>query len=323
MRYMDIPGTGLKPSAIIIGAVCAVESDTKDAFRMLDIFREAGGNIIDSANVYGKWFPAGTNNCDENIGKWLKSRKCRDSFIVVSKGGHPPLDDFNKPRLNKNDVLYDLDESLKALDTDCIDLFFLHRDDINTPVEEIIGYLNEFIKSGKIRHIGCSNWNPERIKDAQIYAAKHGLQGFSVNQLLWSMADISLDKYPAPGCCKMDKTTYEYHKSSGLPAFAYSSQANGFFKKYIERDSKPVSDDLIAQYGSEDNLLKLSRAVLLSEKTGQPLSAIVLSYLTSRPFPTAAIIGPRNDEQLTDSLQAADLTLTADDISFIDIDIGV
>ena len=317
MKYLSIQNTDLKPSVIIIGSVCAVEGDTDEAFRMLDIFIEAGGNIIDSANVYGKWFSGHTNVCDKNIGKWLKSRKCRDSFIVSTKGGHPPLDDFSKSRLSRNDVLYDLEESLTALDTDHIDLYFLHRDDVNTPVEVIIDYLNEFIKSGKIRYIGCSNWSPERIEKAQCYAEKHNLHGFVANQLLWSMADVDMDKYPFPGCCKMDDTTYALHRKTGLSAFAYNSQAGGFYKKYLDRASVPVPDNLMAKYSSKENIDKLMRAASLSERTGQPLSAVIISYLTSQPFPTAAIIGPKNSAQLEDSLQASDLVLTVDDLDFI------
>ena len=94
-----------------------------------DRYRDAGGNLLDSANVYGKFFPAGTNICDIHIGNWLKSRGCRNRFIVETKGGHPDVKDFTRSRLDIESVRSDIEESLAALQTDSIDLFYLHRDD--------------------------------------------------------------------------------------------------------------------------------------------------------------------------------------------------
>lgn len=317
MKYFNIKGTDLKSSCISIGAICAVEGDTDFAFRMLDIYREHGGNIIDSANVYGKWFSAGTNICDANIGKWLRSRGCRDSFIVTTKGGHPPLDDHTQSRLNKADVLYDVDECLTALGTDHIDLFYLHRDYESIPAGEIIEYLNDFVKSGKLRYFGCSNWNPDRIAEANDYACEHGLLGFVANQLLWSMAIANMNHYPVPGCKNMDDKTFSYHKKTGLSAFAYASQAGGYFTKLSAVDTKPISDDMKIFYGHSENIKRFDRAVALCEKLNLPLSSIVLAYLTSQPFPTSAIIGSYTEEKLLDSLRAADLTLSPDDLAFL------
>ena len=316
MRYIDVPETDLRPSALIIGAVCAVEGDPGDSFRLLDIFRDAGGNMIDSANIYGKFFPAGTNVCDQNIGKWLKLKGCRNSFIVTTKGGHPPVDKLDKPDLGKKDVQTHLDESLTALDTECIDLYYLHRDNVNIPAGEIIEYLNEFTDSGKIRYFGCSNWRPERIEEAQAYAGKHGLRGFVADQLLWNMGKVSMEKFPYPGCTNMDDKAYAYHLRTGMPAIAYESQARGLFQKMHKRENLPKS--LTELYGSDENPGRLTRALSLCEQLGQPLSAVVLAYLTSQPFPTAALIGPRDETQLLDSLNAADLVLTPEQLNYID-----
>jgi len=319
MKYLEIKNTDLKPACISIGAICACEGDADYAFKQLDIYREHGGNIIDSANVYGKWFPAVKNVCDENIGKWLKSRKCRDEFIVTTKGGHPALDDHEQKhsRLRKSDVLSDLDESLIALDTDNIDLYYLHRDDVNIPAGEIIEYLNDFIKDGKIKYPGCSNWSPERIKEANDYAESHGLTGFVANQLLWSLAIADMNYYPVPGCKNMNDKTYSYHKETGLSAFAYASQAGGFFTKMQNTDDKPISDDMKNFYGSSENINRYERAVSLVNKLEVPLSSIIIAYLTSQPFPTSAITGTYTIEKLLDSLSAADLTLSPEHLNYL------
>ena len=146
MNYVKIPHTNLSVSQLIIGHIGLFTGDNTEPFKMLDIYREYGGNIIDSANIYGKAALTDPNICDENTGKWLKSRGCRNEFIVVSKGGHPSPDTIQIPRLKKEDVFFDLTETLSAFKTDCIDLYFLHRDDENTPVSYIIEYLNEFVK---------------------------------------------------------------------------------------------------------------------------------------------------------------------------------
>ena len=147
MRYRAIPGTNLKPSVICMGGgPLSRENDDEAVFQLLDAYYKLGGNFIDSANVYGKWLPSGKNVCDINIGKWIKSRGLQDEIIITSKGAHPPLDNMIKPRLQRDAVSRDLDESLSALGCGCIDLYYLHRDDPSIPVETIIDYMNGFVR---------------------------------------------------------------------------------------------------------------------------------------------------------------------------------
>ena len=157
MRYILIPDTDLTVSVICMGGgpLC-VEDQEARVFELLDQYYALGGNFIDSANIYGKWLPSGTNSCDLNIGNWLKSRGLRDKIIVTSKGGHPHLDTMSESRLGKMEVEADLNESLKALQCETIDLYYLHRDDENVSVSSIIDYLNDFVKQGKIHYFGVS-----------------------------------------------------------------------------------------------------------------------------------------------------------------------
>ncbi len=317
MRYVQISGTDLKTAAIVMGSICSVEGSVENAWKILDMYREAGGNMLDSANVYGKFFPAGTNVCDRHIGNWLKQRNCRNEFIVVTKGGHP---DPKKPeisRLRKEDIQADLEESLKALQTDVIDLFFLHRDDVKLPAGEIIEYLNEFKKEGKIRYFGTSNWSAKRIEAGQNYAQAHGLQGFSANQTLWSMADAQMEYYPWPGCTNMDEAAYQMHERTGLMAFAYESQARGFFQKYHNRAQTAVPENLQKLYGSAKNIARYERALHLAEKKQTTLTAITLAYLLHSPFPSAALIGPRTVEQYQESIAAAELSLSKEEMQYL------
>lgn len=317
MKYVQVPGTDLAPSSVVMGSICNIEGPVDDAYRILDMYRDAGGNMLDSANVYGKFFPAGTNVCDRHIGNWLKSRGCRNEFIVETKGGHPDVHDFGISRLQKEDIRSDIEESLTALQTDVIDLFFLHRDDPCISAGEIVEYLNEFKKEGKIRYFAASNWTAGRIMEAQQYAAGHGLSGFCANQALWSMADADMENYPWAGCANMDGQAFRMHEKTGMMGFAYESQARGFFQKYDKRTEKEVPENLMRIYGSEKNIRRYHKAVELAEKKGVSLSVVAVSYLLSAPFPSAALIGPRTKEQFLDSIGAGDVRLTPEEFDSI------
>lgn len=317
MKYINIPGTELKSAAIVMGSICSVEGSADEAYRILDMYRDAGGNMLDSANVYGKFFEKGNNICDKHIGNWMKLRGCRNEFIVETKGGHPDPKGNGTSRLEKKDIRKDLEESLRALQTDTIDLFFLHRDDQRIPAGEIMEYLNEFKKEGKIRHFGASNWMAGRILEGQKYAREHGLEGFVADQLLWSMADADMKHYPWPGCTNMDGEAWKMHVETGMAAFAYESQARGFFQKYRKAGMEGISEELKKLYYSDENINRYKRAQKLASEKNISLSAIVLLYVLSSPFPSAALIGPRTDAQFMESMEAADMQLSEDEMKYL------
>lgn len=128
--------------------------------------------------------------------------------------------------ISRAEILSDLDASLRYLRTDAIDLYWLHRDDPNTPVEPIIDLLNEQKRAGKMRYFGCSNWRTARIEAAQDYAARSGQQGFVANQMLWNAAVIDLRGITDATLALMDQEMWQFHHATGLAALPYSSQAN-------------------------------------------------------------------------------------------------
>lgn len=315
VRYVDIPGTIMTPSAVCMGGVpLCIEGDDAAVFRLLDTYFDLGGNCIDSANVYGKWLSSGTNMCDRNLGKWVKTRGRRDKVIVATKGGHPPLGSLASPRLSKAEVASDLDESLRALGTDYVDLFYLHRDDETRPVEVLIDYLNEFVEAGKVRYLGCSNWRPERIRAAQQYAARSGKQGFCANQLMWSYVEPDIAKYPYPGTVSM-RESMPYHMESGMTAFAYSSLANGFLGKYARKDQAPLTGPVSDLYVSEQNIRRFDTATALSQVIGLSYTEIAIGYVLSHSFPSIAVVGSHTTAQIEDVMTAADVRLSPDQMN--------
>lgn len=310
MRYRNIPNTDINVSSICMGGgPFCVENAMNKSYQLLDTYCQLGGNFIDTANIYGKWLSKGTNLSEIIIGQWMREKKNRDKMIIATKGGHPALATMNKSRLSKDEVAEDLNESLKALQTDYTDLYWLHRDDETIPVETIINYLNEFVKQGKIRFFGCSNWKVYRIKEAMEYAQKNNLMGFIGNEMMWSLAEPNMNNIADKTLVAMDESCYKFHKETGLCAIPYSSQANGFFNKLEKEESTALTDSIKNVYYNEKNVKRFERIKKLSQETSKSITEIVLGYLIAQPFTTIPIVGSRTVEQLVESMKAGDVVL--------------
>jgi aryl-alcohol dehydrogenase-like predicted oxidoreductase len=277
---------------------------------MMDTFAAAGGNFIDSARVYADWLPGGHGASETAIGNWLSGRP-RDKMAIATKGAHPDLKTMDTARMSKADIAADITESLRCLQTDYIDLYWLHRDDVAKPVADIIGTMEQFVQSGMIHYYGCSNWTTPRIAEALAWAKAGGVKGFVGDQPLWSLARMNDNAIGDKTLVQMSPELYELHKRTGLAAFPYSSQAKGFFTKFT-RDGERLAGGMKKRFWNDANLARAKMVVSLAKELKVPVAAIPLAYLTSQPFVTIPIIGPRNVAQLTESLAAADMVLSSD-----------
>ena len=281
---------------------------------MLDAYLAAGGNFIDTAKVYADWLPIERSMSEKTIGAWLRQRRNRSRVVLSTKGAHPDLHTMHIQRLSPAEITGDLHASLEHLGVETIDLYWLHRDDPTRPVSEILGTLAEQVQAGKIRYFGCSNWKTERIREAQAYAAAHGLPGFSGNQMLWSLAAADPTRLGDKTMVQMDPAMHRYHQESSLAAIPYTSQAGGYFNKLAEnREINPASP-----YNTPQNHARLERIRQLAAETGLSITQIVLGYLRSQPFPTVPIVGPKSIEQLEDCLTAADVELTSEHLALLE-----
>ena len=173
--------------------------DQDAAFALLDAYLDQGGNFLDSAQVYCDWIPDNERSSSEKIiGRWMKERRNRDRLVIATKGAHPDLATMQIPRMSRAEIEADLHASLRHLQTDVIDLYWLHRDDPARPVAEILETLNAAVQAGKIRAFGCSNWRAERLQAANEYAATHGLHGFVASQVLWNLAVVDRLRWAIP-----------------------------------------------------------------------------------------------------------------------------
>ncbi|WP_077622693.1 aldo/keto reductase [Sediminibacillus massiliensis] len=318
MRYENIAETDLYASVLSMGGGSITSlDDIEGCFRLLDKYVSLGGNFVDTANVYGKWLPGGHNTSEQIIGKWMAARKNRQEIILATKGGHPDLNAMNTPRLSKAEVEKDLNESLSSLNTSHIDLYWLHRDDERIPVPEIIQYLNEFVKQGKIRYFGCSNWRVSRIKEAVDFAEKEGLQGFTGNQMMWSFAAPDPEAIEDRLLVPMDEETFKLHQETGLAAIPYSSQAKGYFEK-LDRQGKKMNEAVKAVYDHDDNQTKYKRLKQLTEEHSVSLTTLSLAWMIAQSIQTFPVIGSRTIDQLESSMQAGGLELSREEVRFLE-----
>ncbi len=319
MLYKKINNTELNPSCICLGTTeIGTVMDRTESFRMLDFFMDRGGNFIDSAHVYGDMASKEKSMSEKTIGRWLKERNNRDKVIIATKGGHPSLSSMNVPRLSKAEIIKDLDESLEYMGVDYIDLYWLHRDDPAREVSELAGVLDELVKAGKIRYYGLSNWKLPRFREAVQYSEEKGIAPPVGSQILWSLAEPDMTAVGDPTIAAMDAATWEFHLKTSIAVIPYTSQARGFFTKLKDGDAHQLQEWVRAIYYTEKNLARLEKVKKISGELGSTVEAVVLGYLICQPFTTIPVISSRNLEQLTASLEAADLELPAGIIEYLE-----
>ncbi|MDR1654835.1 MAG: aldo/keto reductase [Treponema sp.] len=311
MKYVLLSQKGPSVSKLCLGTGSFGTGLPKAAaFEQMDHFYEQGGTFLDTARVYAAWIPGGDQASEKTIGAWMKERKLRDKIVISTKGAHPDLKTMDVPRMGKNQVRKDLEESLAALGTDWIDLYFLHRDDPAVPAAEILGMLEEFRKEGKIRRYGCSNWKLERIEAADLEARRLGYEGFISNQLLWCIADLNVSGIGDKTLAVMDKETFAYHARTGKSAMAYMSACKGYFTK--KRRGLPVAPDLEAMYGNPSNEAVLDGLPAWEAALRSSTASIVLAYIMAGPFPAVPIASFSSLAQLDEGLAASDISFSPD-----------
>lgn len=285
-------------------------------FEMLDKYVELGGWCIDTARVYCDWLENGHNASEGVVGRWLKSRNCRDKVVVATKGGHPVMGHMDKSRLDRASLTHDLDESLECLGVDYIDVYFLHRDDPKVPVSEIMPVLNDFYRQGKIHFIGVSNWTVERIEEANKYALENGLEPIRISQIRYSLAHASVETFGDSTLVCMDTNEFKWYKDNQFPVMAFSPQAKGFFAKFARGDSSKNLPE--GQYASTANLARLGRVKQLSIKTGSTPAVVPLGYLNSQPFFVSSVFAATKMWQLEEDMAGQDLKYDEKTVAYLE-----
>lgn len=268
----------------------------------MDRFVELGGNFLDTARVYNDWKPGGKGRSERILGEWIKSRGAQDSIVVATKGGHPDLNYPDISRVRREEISKDIELSRKALGLEKLSLFYLHRDDLSIPVSDIIDWMNEFVEKGWISYFGCSNWNAERIAEANKYADKQGLLRFSAVQNGWSIGTRFSMPYEDTNMVIMGKSLLNFHKQSKLPSVPYNSQASGYFTKFITNPDKITG----TVFDTADNRQLAQKLKHLADNDPQRVMEYVMGFFLNRPFQVVPVIGARSISQLESSVMAAE-----------------
>ena len=317
---LRLPNTDLDVSPLCLGTgELGTTVAGEAAFALLDAFTEGGGTFVDTAHNYGDWVSDAPRGASEKIlGAWMRARNNRDRVVLATKGAHWHLDSPDVPRLSRRDIEEDLDGSLQNLGTDRIDLYWLHRDDPNRPVGDILHVLNDARQAGKVRWFGASNWRTERLREAQAHAQAHGLAGFVADQVLWNAAVLAGPPYGDPTTGWMDAERFRFHQETGMAVLAYQSQAYGLFHRMAAGTLDAMNPGFRGFYKLEESARRFAGIRAVMAGIGLSVTQVVLGYLSSQPFPTVPIVGCRSVAQLRDSLSARDVRLTPEQIAVIE-----
>ncbi|WUD74196.1 aldo/keto reductase [Streptomyces sp. NBC_00510] len=283
------------------GNVFGWTSDEATSFEVLDAYAEAGGNFVDTADVYSAWVPGHTGGESETvIGSWLAKRGRRDDVVVATKvGSHP---DFKG--LKAATVKAAAEESLRRLGTDRIDLYYTHYDDPATPVEEIVGALDELVREGKVRHVAASNISPERLAASLEFAEREGLTKYVALQQHYNL--VERESYEGP--------LREVVEAHGLASVPYFGLARGFltgkYRPGVTVDS-PRAQGAGAYLESERGPRVLAALDEVAAAHGVEPASVALAWLRTRPTVVAPIASARTPAQLTALLASAPLEVTA------------
>jgi aryl-alcohol dehydrogenase-like predicted oxidoreductase len=303
MEYRSLGNTGLMVSELCLGCMTfGREASEEDSKRLVDRFLEAGGNFIDTADVYSKGVS------EEITGRAIKG--VRDDVVLATKVFFPMGEGPNDAGLSRKHVTQGCEDSLRRLGTDYIDLYQVHCWDGVTPLEETLSALTDLVRSGKVRYIGVSNFTGWQLMKSVCVSEANGLVKFVCLQPQYSLVERNIEREILPICVE-----------EGLGVIPWSPLGGGFLSGKYRRDEEPPEGSRISEAvesmeeywdrrATERNWAALDVVGRISEETGKSYAQISLNWLLRQSGVTAPIIGARTLEQLEDNIGASGWELT-------------
>lgn len=304
MEMRDLGGSRLKTPRLVLGGnVFGFTARGEEAFRLLDRFVEAGGTMIDTADVYSAWVPGHKGGESETLlGEWLRRRGRRDDVLIASKVGM--LAGEGGEKLEPARIAAAIDASLQRLGTDYVDLYYAHQDDDATPLADSLGAFDALVKAGKVRAIGASNYSAARLAEALAISDREGLTRYSVLQPAYNLVE-------RPG---FEGALQQACIENRLGVLPYFGLALGFLTgKYRSAadEGKSVRGDRAIVYLNDRGLRVLAALDEIAAETGATQAQIALAWVAARPGVTAPIASATSLQQLEDLLGVLTLELTA------------
>jgi aryl-alcohol dehydrogenase-like predicted oxidoreductase len=313
MEYRFLGSTGLQVSDICLGTMQFLwTTDEPNSFAVLNAYTEAGGDFIDTADVYSRWAPGLKGGEAETIiGKWMKEKGNRHHIVLATKVRGRMWDGANGEGLSRLHIMRAVEESLRRLQTDTIDLYQTHSPDLNTPIEETMRAMDDLVHQGKVRYVGCSNYNGWQLMEAILVSRQAGIAEYISIQPHWSL--VERDNF--------ETHTYPVVKKFNIGIVPYSPLGRGFLTGKYRRNQPPPDSK---RFGSVQKILTdknfdlLDKIEEIARSRNKTAGQISLAWLLTKPNVTAPIIGANNVEQLKDSLGATGLKLSDDEMSVLD-----
>jgi aryl-alcohol dehydrogenase-like predicted oxidoreductase len=315
MEYRLLGSSGCAVSALALGTLTfGNETDQATSFSQLDRFAEAGGTLVDSADVYAD------GRAEEIIGRWLAARPSRRELVVLATKGRFPTDESpNGHGLSRRHLSLALDASLRRLNVETIDLYQLHAWDPLTRLEETLRFLDDAVRAGKINYVGLSNFTGWQLQKAVDIAEFRGLSVPVSMQPQYNLLARAVEWEIAPAC-----------QAAGLGMLAWSPLASGWLTgKYRRGEPAPAGTRVVEnadegmriwnQRGqSEQTWQVLDMVRKVAEGRGVSLAQVAIAWLMARPAVSSVILGARSLDQLTDNMAAAELKLTPEETQLLD-----
>jgi aryl-alcohol dehydrogenase-like predicted oxidoreductase len=319
MEYRYLGSTGIRIGAIALGAQTFGWSiDEKESKEILNQFHDFGGNYLDAADSYNY------GESEQILGNWMKERGIRDNIVLGTKVFFPTGKGPNDTGLSRKHIFQSLEESLKRLSTDYVDIYQIHCYDRRTSMEETLRALDDLVRSGKVRYIGASNLTPSQMQKSLMISQNLGLGRFVALQLEYSLLVRSAEWELLPQC-----------KTESIGTLVWSPLAGGWLSGKYRRglelppDSRAGRgerwDDGESQRGGKRTYDIIDQLVRIGEETGKPPAQVALNWLLQQDGVTSLLTGARTIAQLKENLGSGDWRLTEDQLKTLDLvsDIGM
>lgn len=302
MDYRNLGRTGLKVSELCLGTMqFGWTADEAASLAVLDAYREAGGNFIDTADIYTTWHTAGLAGggvSEDIIGRWLQARGARDGVILATKVRGRMSEGPNGEGLSRHRVIRCCEDSLRRLQTDYLDLYQCHWADLATPIDETLGALDELVHAGKVRYLGASNYPAWRLMEALWQSDRHGCARFVSYQPQYSLMERAGFEVEAMPLCR-------HH---GLGVIPYSPLAGGFLSGKYRRGQPPPAGarakEIAENYLNERGWAVIDTLASIGRTHGKTVGQTALAWLLTNPVITAPIVGANSASQLRESFGA-------------------
>jgi aryl-alcohol dehydrogenase-like predicted oxidoreductase len=320
MNYRNLGASGLQVSTLCLGAMTFGEADEKSMMHevgadeatshaILDRALEAGVNFVDTADVYGQ-----DGLSERVIGNWFEKSGKRDQVVLASKMRFRMRPGPNGTGASRLRIVRAVEESLKRLRTDRIDLYQIHMQDIDTPEDETLRALDDLVRAGKVLYLGCSNYTAYRLVDSLWLSRSRGLDRFVALQAQYSLIERALEREHVPTCLQF-----------GLGILPWSPLAGGFLTGKFRKDQPPPAGarltrwkDRMAGFDTPRHWRILEALTQTAGELGATPAQVALAWLLAKPAVTSVIFGARTVQQLDDNLRAAELTLPVDAMRRLD-----